>query len=112
MAEALDLFNEVANSPYFNSSSIILFLNKVDIFAIKLKEIPLSDFFPYYTGNNAPEPASEFIKARFTELAADPTHVFTHITCALDTDQIEHVINGVRYQILQEQMKEVTVAID
>jgi len=46
MEEALELFCEVSNSDYFQYSSIILFLNKKDLFARKLKEVPLSSFFP------------------------------------------------------------------
>jgi hypothetical protein len=101
MEEALTLFGEVANSSYFNSSSIILFLNKVDLFAVKLKEIPLVTFFPHYTGENIQDPACEYVKARFIELATDSSRVYTHITCALDTDHIEHVIYDVRVMILK-----------
>jgi len=108
MGEALELFTEVVNAPYFNDSSIILFLNKVDIFITKLREIPLSTFFPEYAGDDTNENACEFVKARFTEKASDSNRVFVHITCALDTDHIEKIIYDVRRVILDIHMKDIT----
>ncbi|KAM3579267.1 Guanine nucleotide-binding protein alpha-2 subunit [Umbelopsis sp. WA50703] len=51
MLESLILFESVINSRWFVRSSIILFLNKVDLFKIKLAKIPLERYFPDYTGN-------------------------------------------------------------
>jgi guanine nucleotide-binding protein subunit alpha len=50
MQEALMLFNNVCNSPWFTKTSIILFLNKIDIFQEKIKTSPIADYFPDYTG--------------------------------------------------------------
>jgi len=105
MDEALELFSEVANSSYFNTSSIILFLNKVDIFEDKLKEIPLTTYFPTFQGGDK-DIACEFVKARFVELVSDTSKLYPHITCALDTDQLEHVIYDVRAEILQQSFDE------
>lgn len=38
LTESLNLFEDVANSPYFVKSAIILFLNKTDLFRDKLKQ--------------------------------------------------------------------------
>jgi len=109
MEEALELFCEVSNSNYFQCSSIILFLNKKDLFARKLKEVPLSSFFPNYEGEAKPEYAAEFVKARFVELAMDGSKVYTHITCALDSENIEHVIYDVRAAVLENSMATITI---
>jgi len=111
MEEALVLFGEVANSAYFNNASIILFLNKVDLFALKLQIVPLSTFFPHYTGEDTSEQACEYVKARFIELATDCSRVYTHITCALDTDHIEHVIYDVRVMILKLAMSKIDLVL-
>lgn len=50
MLESLILFESVINSRWFVRSSIILFLNKVDLFKIKLAKVPLERYFPDYTG--------------------------------------------------------------
>jgi len=102
MEEALELFSEVANSAYFNRSAIILFLNKVDIFEQKLKEIPLNTFFEEYQGGRDKDYACEYVRARFVELVSDSTKLFPHITCALDTNHIEHVIYDVRAEIIHQ----------
>ena len=51
MDESLKLFDEICNSKWFTDVSIILFLNKSDIFAEKIKKVDLSVCFPDYKGN-------------------------------------------------------------
>ena len=50
MTEALTLFDSICNSRWFVNTSLILFLNKVDLFKIKLETSPVEKFFPEYTG--------------------------------------------------------------
>ncbi|POW19528.1 hypothetical protein PSHT_04523, partial [Puccinia striiformis] len=45
MAESLVLFESVINSRWFLRTSIILFLNKIDIFKAKLPKVPLERIF-------------------------------------------------------------------
>lgn len=39
MIEAMDLFNEICNNRFFSESSMILFLNKKDLFAEKIQRV-------------------------------------------------------------------------
>lgn len=48
--EALTLFESICNSPYFLKTSMILFLNKKDLFEQKLAVSPLSTFFEDFQG--------------------------------------------------------------
>jgi guanine nucleotide-binding protein G(i) subunit alpha len=50
MQEALTLFDSICNSRWFVKTSIILFLNKIDLFAEKLPHSPMGDYFPDYMG--------------------------------------------------------------
>lgn len=50
MQEALTLFDSICNSRWFVKTSIILFLNKIDLFAEKLPYSPLGNYFPDFTG--------------------------------------------------------------
>ncbi len=50
--EALTLFDSICNSRWFVKTSIILFLNKKDLFAEKLPRSPMGDYFKDYTGEN------------------------------------------------------------
>ena len=61
MAESLVLFESIINSRWFQRSSIILFLNKIDIFKQKLARRPLSDYFPEYTGGDDVNKAAKYI---------------------------------------------------
>lgn len=48
--DALRVFQTVAAHDGFSRSPIVLFLNKKDIFQIKLKKVPLTVAFPDYQG--------------------------------------------------------------
>lgn len=68
MNESLVLFESVINSRWFLRTSIILFLNKIDLFKAKLPKVPLEKYFPDYSGTSiAPgAPRMELTKRRGT----------------------------------------------
>jgi len=106
MLEALNLFDSVCNSRWFIKSSIILFLNKIDLFKQKLNESPVSDFFPDYKGHNNYESASKYFLNRFISLnQQDNKQIYVHFTCATDTNQIKFVMAAVDDMIVQNNLK-------
>lgn len=50
MHESLHLFNSICNHRFFALTSIVLFLNKKDLFEDKIKKVHLSICFPDYDG--------------------------------------------------------------
>lgn len=50
MQESLKLFDSICNNKWFTDTSIILFLNKKDLFEEKIKKSALTICFPEYTG--------------------------------------------------------------
>jgi len=100
MKEALNLFDAVVNDDLFHNSTIILFLNKTDLFREKIAQVDLSQCFIEYSGGADYDKASQFIASRFMELRANDVHIFVHFTCAIDTNNISHVINDVKLHIL------------
>ena len=50
MHESLHLFNSICNHRYFAATSLILFLNKKDVFIEKIKKAHLNMCFPEYDG--------------------------------------------------------------
>lgn len=48
--DSLKLFKYVSCNDYFHKSSILLILNKKDIFAEKISIVPLQTCFPQYNG--------------------------------------------------------------
>ncbi|KAI9315981.1 guanine nucleotide binding protein, alpha subunit [Dichotomocladium elegans] len=108
MQEALTLFDSICNSRWFVKTSIILFLNKIDIFKEKLPKHPLNESFPDFGGPNTYEAASEYILNRFVSLnQADTKQIYTHFTCATDTKQIKFVMAAVNDIIIQNNLRDV-----
>jgi len=50
MQESLKLFDSICNNKWFTDTSIILFLNKKDLFEEKIKKSPLTICFQEYGG--------------------------------------------------------------
>lgn len=78
------LFESVANARWFKNTSIVLFLNKIDLLEQKLPHSPLNKYFDDYTGRNDDYLAvREFLKKRFTRLNRSALKdVYPHYTCA------------------------------
>ncbi|KAM3587246.1 hypothetical protein VKS41_002282 [Umbelopsis sp. WA50703] len=69
MHEALMLFDSICNSSWFINTSMILFLNKVDIFAKKITHSPVSRYFPDYKGaDDDLEQTKAYFRRRFQRL--------------------------------------------
>jgi len=101
MHEALKLFKDICNTKWFSDTAIILFLNKKDLFLKKITKIPLTVCFPDYTGSNTYEEASQFIEDQFLAQNENPNKlIYTHRTCATDTQNIEVVFRAVKDIIL------------
>jgi hypothetical protein len=102
MEESKALFRTIITYPWFQNSSVILFLNKKDLLAEKILYSHLSDYFPEYDGKgyNNREPhslpillslgpprdemaAREFILKMFVDLNPDTEKIiYSHFTCA------------------------------
>lgn len=68
MMESLVLFDSVINSRWFMRTSIVLFLNKVDLFKQKLGRSPLVNYFPDYLGGNDINRAAKYLLWRFNQV--------------------------------------------
>jgi len=108
MQEALTLFDSICNSRWFVKTSIILFLNKIDLFAEKLPRSPLEDYFPDYTGGNNYDAACDYLLHRFVSLnqSAVTKQIYAHYTCATDTQQIKFVLSAIQDILLQLHLRE------
>ncbi|KAI9260670.1 guanine nucleotide-binding protein subunit alpha [Phascolomyces articulosus] len=107
MQEALTLFDSICNSRWFVKTSIILFLNKIDIFKEKLPKHQLSESFSDFQGPETFDAASDYILNRFVSLnQSDSKQIYTHFTCATDTQQIRFVMAAVNDIIIQNNLRE------
>jgi guanine nucleotide-binding protein subunit alpha len=107
MVEALTLFDSICNSTWFVKSSIILFLNKIDVFEKKIVSSPIEKAFPEYNGGPDMEAAKQFFLSKFLALnQSDTKQVYSHFTCATDTTQIKFVMAAVNDIIIQNNLKD------
>ncbi|PGH17576.1 guanine nucleotide-binding protein alpha-3 subunit [Polytolypa hystricis UAMH7299] len=106
MMESLVLFDSVVNSRWFMRTSIILFLNKVDLFRQKLARSPLSNYFPDYSGGNDVNRAAKYLLWRFNQVNRAHLNLYPHLTQATDTSNIRLVFVAVKETILQNALKD------
>ncbi|KAL8286967.1 hypothetical protein RQP46_003973 [Phenoliferia psychrophenolica] len=101
MQEALMLFDSICNSQWFVKTSIILFLNKVDIFKERILVSSVRAYFPDYEGDDTDyNAAREYFKSRFTRLnRSQSKEIYTNYTTAIDTNLIKVVMASV-YDII------------
>ncbi|POY72986.1 hypothetical protein BMF94_3972 [Rhodotorula taiwanensis] len=111
LAEATMLWESVANSRWFERSSFVLMLNKIDIFAAKVRsgESPLVEYFPDFTGPPGDlDAAKQYMKHNFVSLSRKKDRgLYVHLTCATDTDQTRVVVGAVMDQVLTRLLSEV-----
>ncbi|KAF8161674.1 heterotrimeric G-protein alpha subunit, GPA3-like protein [Crassisporium funariophilum] len=106
MVESLVLFESVINSRWFLRTSIILFLNKIDVFKNKLPKVPLERFFPEYTGGSDINKAAKYILWKFMQANRARLSVYPHLTQATDTTNVRLVFAAVKETILQNALKD------
>ncbi|KAF8429399.1 G-protein alpha subunit-domain-containing protein [Boletus edulis BED1] len=100
------LFESVINSRWFLRTSIILFLNKIDIFKTKLPKVPLERYFPEYSGGADINKAAKYILWRLMQTNRARLSVYPHLTQATDTTNIGLVFAAVKETILQNARKD------
>jgi len=108
MEESKALFKTIITYPWFQHSSVILFLNKKDLLEEKIMYSHLVDYFPEYDGAQRDAIAArEFILRMFVDLNPDTEKIiYSHFTCATDTENIRFVFAAVKDTILQLNLKE------
>lgn len=70
---------------WFTKTSIILFLNKIDLFRAKLPISPLSDTFPDYRGGANYDQACSFLLEKFVGLNKNPSKSIYAVRLSLST---------------------------
>ncbi|KAH0628245.1 hypothetical protein JD844_009138, partial [Phrynosoma platyrhinos] len=108
MEESKALFRTIITYPWFQNSSVILFLNKKDLLEEKIMYSHLVDYFPEYDGpQRDAQAAREFILKMFVDLNPESEKIiYSHFTCATDTENIRFVFAAVKDTILQLNLKE------
>lgn len=110
LSESMELFEELVNSVWFRNVTVILFLNKIDIFRSKFSTSPLSKLFPDFTHDSDVEEGIAYISAKFASLnKIQDRKIFTHLTCATDTECIRKVFESVKQDLIKRAFRQVMV---
>ncbi|CAG8549819.1 2371_t:CDS:2 [Acaulospora morrowiae] len=111
MQEALLLFDSICNSQWFVNTSMILFLNKIDIFRAKIKISPVRKYFPDYSGPNGDfKHTTHYFKRRFQRLNRSTTkEIYPHFTDATDTNLLRHIMSSVTDIILTQNLRDLVL---
>lgn len=106
MQESLKLFDNICNNKYFVNTAFILFLNKKDSFLAKVGVSSIRKCFPEYTGKDEYDEASDFIRKQFVAQNRNKEkEIYTHLTCATDTQNIQVVFDAVTDVIITGNLK-------
>ncbi|KAI8387312.1 G protein alpha subunit [Blakeslea trispora] len=107
MHEALMLFDATCNSQWFVKTSMIILLNKIDIFKMKIHTSPIANYFPDYKGRaDSVESGKNYFKTRFQRLNQNrEKRIYVHYTDATDTTLLQQVMMAVSDIILNDNLK-------
>jgi len=74
----------------------------------KSKKVPLTVMFPNFNGDpHDYDQCCEHIKHTFEKLNRCPgKEIYTHITCATDTDNVAHVFRSVKDTLIKNSLRE------
>jgi len=100
MSELLALFASVVGSPWFLRTSVILFLDNIDVFETKLPNGPLEKFFLEYTGGADINKVAKCILRRFMQANRAHQSVYPQ----RDTTRVKLVFAEVKETILQNDL--------
>jgi len=109
MKDAMTIWEYISASPWFKKTSIILFLNKLDLFEEKISHSHINTYFPDYTGPNADARAGrDYFRKRFVELGeidgGRSRMNYVHFTTATDTETLRVVMTAVEDSILRSDL--------
>ncbi|KAG7439885.1 heterotrimeric G-protein alpha subunit, GPA2-like protein [Guyanagaster necrorhizus] len=101
MQDAMTIWDSICHSQWFKYTSIILFLNKNDLFEKKVPHSDIKNFFPDFDGDAGDVRAGrDYFKRRFSKLATKAgrykeREIYIHITTATDTAMLRVVMAAV-----------------
>ncbi|KZS90231.1 guanine nucleotide binding protein, alpha subunit [Sistotremastrum niveocremeum HHB9708] len=101
MMDAMTIWDSICHSQWFKNTSVILFLNKQDLFEEKIKHSHIKNTFPDYEGptGDAHE-GKEYFKKRFLRLSQKggrpkEREIYVHFTTATDTEMLRVIMAAV-----------------
>ncbi|KAG7498603.1 guanine nucleotide-binding protein subunit alpha-14-like [Solea senegalensis] len=107
LRESVALFKTILSYCWFQDSSTILFLNKTDLLQEKITQSHMATYFPAYKGPQGDaEAVKKFILQMYVEQhSGHQKPLYTHYTCATDTENIRVVFKAVRDTLFRDNLE-------
>ncbi|XP_042233514.1 guanine nucleotide-binding protein G(q) subunit alpha-like isoform X2 [Homarus americanus] len=104
--ESLDIFEDLLGYPPFETTPVILLLNKSDIFRSKIQYHALRDYFPEYDGPDGDEiEGRDFISRLYEKLAVrHRRHFVARFTEATNTENFRAIFTFIRSTVSRNMM--------
>ncbi|PBK60560.1 guanine nucleotide binding protein, alpha subunit [Armillaria solidipes] len=115
MQDAMTIWDSICHSQWFKYTSIILFLNKNDLFEKKIPHSDIKNFFPDFDGEPGDVRAGRnYFKRRFSKLATKAgrqkeREIYVHITTATDTAMLRVVMAAVEGIVVRSSLTNATL---
>ncbi|KAF8139807.1 heterotrimeric G protein alpha subunit 4 [Boletus edulis] len=111
MQDAMTIWDSICHSQWFKQTSIILFLNKDDLFRKKIIHSDIKNFFPDFEGEAKDAKAGrDYFRKRFSRLAqkagrSKEREIYIHVTTATDTAMLRVVMAAVEASFSESILK-------
>lgn len=113
--ESLDLFDGIANLPWFENASVILFLNKNDLFEEKIIKFDIREDHPEYPEDYRSlnyEDGLKWITDEYKDRSEDEEkELYTHVTDATNTENVSFVWQATQHIILSNKLQKSGLAM-
>ena len=110
MKEAILLFDDICNNRWFVDTSMILFLNKRDLFEDKVRQKPITsieEFKDDYEGDPCSyDDGVAYFERKFRDVNHKGKNIYVHVTCATDSDNVQFVFRAAKEIILKANLDE------
>lgn len=106
LTESLTVFQNIISSRWFMKTSFVIFFNKFDIFEDKITKVSFRQYHPDFRGVNDAKSICTYLKTKFTEINKQRLPIFTYITQATDTTNIQNVFNVIKNSIFLNSLKD------
>lgn len=113
MQDAMAIWDSICHSQWFKTTSIILFLNKLDLFTEKILQSDIKAVFPDYDGKPKDVmEGREYFRKRFLRLAQKSSRtrereIYVHFTNATDTALLRVVMAAVEDTIITQNIRDI-----
>jgi GTPase SAR1 family protein len=102
LKESIELFQETCRNPFFSQVYMFLLLNKMDLFAEKIKLKDPKDYgFDDYKGGKDQEAAKKYFRQKFEVLYPNHAKLFVNDSVAVSSDNVKFVFEAIRDELVK-----------